>query len=93
MKLMKILDNESVVPVSCLYLNGYSFGDRILEDLVVKLTIVDGKLTAHADWPKGLDADYWAERAVEFAMDMDVFSSTKALDNDDGFILFESGQD
>jgi hypothetical protein len=93
MKLMKILDDESVVPTEALYLDGYSFGDRMLEGLSVKFTIVDGNLVATANWPEWLDANYWKEQAVQYALDADTFSSTADNSGDDGFILFETGQD
>lgn len=94
MKLMRILDDESVEQTDELYLDGYSFGDRMLEGLPVKFTLnQEGKLTASADWPKGMDSAYWEERAVQFAMEQDCFSTGSDLSSDDGFILFETGQD
>lgn len=94
MKLMKILDDESVTPVDALYLDGYSFGDRMLEGLSVKFTLnQEGKLEASANWPKGVDANYWSERAIEYAMETDTLSSEPYTMEDDGFILLETGQD
>ena len=94
MKLMRILDDESVEQIDELYLDGYSFGDRMLEGLSVKFTLnQEGKLEATADWPKGMDPEYWSQKAIDFAMEYDCFSTDADLSNDDGFIFLETGQD
>lgn len=94
MKLMKILEDESVVETDALYLDGYGFGDRMLEGLVVKLTLnKDRRVVANANWPKGLDPDYWQERAISHAMEQDTFSTSPMLEDDAGFMLPEHGQD
>lgn len=94
MKLMRILADDEVEPTDELYLDGYSFGDRMLEGLPVKFTLnQEGKLEATADWPKGMDPEYWSQQAIDFAMEHDCFSTDAELSHDDGFILLETGQD
>jgi hypothetical protein len=95
MKLMRILDDESVEQVDELYLDGYFIDDQTLEGLSIKLTLnQEGKLIATADWPIGLDPVYWSDKAVDYAMKSDGLSTDPELIvYDDGFVLFETGQD
>jgi len=98
MKLMKILDEDTVVETDVLYCDGYNFGDRILEGLPVSITVnQEGNLQVHAEWPKGLDSEYWEEKALTYITDMaereEGFSSTPDFEDDDGYILFDEDQD
>lgn len=77
-------DDDHLEEVEELWMDGYQVGERQLEGLPIKITIEDGALTCTADWPKGLDADYWAKRAAEVARHHDVFSTDASLTNDDG---------
>ena len=88
MKLMRILDDESVEQTDELFLDGYSFGDRTLEGLPVKFTLnQENELVATADWPKGTQSTYWSLRAVEFALSHDCFCTGSDLSDDSGFLL------
>jgi hypothetical protein len=95
MKLMKIIDDSTYEEVDELYLDGYGFGDRLLEGLVVKVTLNDEatELQITADWPKGIDPEYWVSQALSHIRDIDNLSTSPDLDNDDGFIDFEITSD
>lgn len=98
MKLMKIVDESTVVETDALYCDGYSFGDRMLEGLPVEITVnQEGNLQISADWPKGLDAEYWKEKALRYVMDMtkqeDNFSTSPTCEDDNGYILFDKAGD
>ena len=95
MKLMKILDDDTYVAVSELWLDGYGFGDRLLEGLPVKVTLnPEGTLLqVTADWPKGIDVEYWTPLALSHLKDIDNLSTTAELIDDDGFIDFEITSD
>lgn len=92
MKLMKHLPDGRIVETNALYFDAYSFGDRLLEGLPVKITIdSSGEPQISADWPKGLDKAYWLDKGkkalMEFIEDDDVFCTSAHLDDDDGFII------
>lgn len=98
MKLMKIVDEDVVVETDALYCDGYSFGDQMLEGLPVKITVnQEGNLQISADWPKGLDAEYWNKTALRCVMNMaereDTFSTTSTFEDDDGYIIFDKAGD
>lgn len=87
MKLKAYDEHDNIHDADALYFDGYCIGERMLEDLPIKIEIQpNGDLQASADWPKGVDAQHWTEVAVRFARQHDVFSTTPELDNDDGFI-------
>lgn len=98
MKLMRY-QSESAVDteeVEALYMDGRSFGGRLLEGVPFKLTInADGQLEAACvyTYSHGINLDYWeklcveyARRCVEYALKADSLSSSIDLDDDDGFI-------
>jgi len=95
MKLKKIIDDSTYEEVDELYLDGYGFGDRLLEGLVVKVTLNDEgtELQITADWPKGIDSEYWIPQALSHLKDIDNLSTSPDLDDDDGFIDFECTSD
>lgn len=75
-------------------LDGYSVGDRQLEDCDFKVTLVDGQVTVDTkeDWSKnsytkGLNKDYWLKRAQQCAEDWDVFQCCKC--GDDAYVEVE----
>lgn len=60
------------------YMNGYSFGDRMLEGIAFKVEIVNGDLVVNFAEPNGiyeqtLDQKYWLEQAQRYAEDEDIF--------------------
>lgn len=88
MRLMQYDANDNEVPADALYFDGYSIGERRLEGLVIKVTMTtDGSdIDISASWPRSVSKSHWLPIAKEFALQNDVFSTTPALDNDDGFI-------
>jgi hypothetical protein len=95
MKLMKIIDDETYEEVKELWLDGYDFGERLLEGLPVKVTLnPEGtQLQISASWPKGMDSEYWTRRALGHLRDTDNLSTVAHPMNDDGFIDFEITSD
>lgn len=91
MKLWKILpDDDTVVPVDALYFDGYDIAERVLEGLLIKVTVVNGKPQLAAKWPHGVDINYYTLVANRFLKDMATqeceFSTTPDLQDDSGFI-------
>ncbi len=88
MRLMQYDANDNEVPADALYFDGYSIGERQLEGLAIKVAMnADGTdIEISADWPQGVSKSHWLPIAKKFALQNDVFSTTSALDNDDGFI-------
>lgn len=87
-ELRKITDEsgKNSEKVDVLYFDGYAIGERLLEGLVLGVTVTDGVIKVHAVWPRGVDAKYWEGIATDFAKYNDVFSTTPDLNDDDGFI-------
>lgn len=92
MKLMSYVvgsDHDSF-EVNYLYLDGYDFGDRIIEGALFQLSIRDGQLFATCHDAKGLDAQYWEKKCVKYALTpYCVLSVSPNLDDDLGFIQQE----
>ena len=85
--------NLQAETIDTLYLNGYSFGERTLEDIVFAITTDGQNLLAKMLIDEGLRKRLRINRkeaerdAVEFALRNDVFSITDKLRDDDGVIL------
>lgn len=65
------------------YLNGYDFGDRLLEGIIFKFEVTkDGNsleasvIPKHTDYFNTLNTEYWFEQAVRYALQTDTFYST-----------------
>ena len=91
MKLMAYTDEECTEshPVDHLFIDGYSFGDRLLEGVMFKLSVVvEGELTAQCQdkYSKGIDWNYWEKVCVEHALEDDCFSTTIEGVDDNGYI-------
>lgn len=90
MRLLKVVEDETIgeVEVDSLYIDGYDFGDRLLENLLIKITLNQEKnnIVITADWPEGLDEKYWTMKAMRYCQDMDMFSTNPDLDDYSGFI-------
>lgn len=89
MRLAKYDETGGVVEVHELFMDGYPVGDRLLEGVPFKLTIKDGKLQAECvnKYTRGIDWAYWEKECAQYALEAgDVFSTTKELNDDDGFI-------
>lgn len=90
MRLMKYTNEHGTASetVDALYMDGYSFGDRLLEGVPFKLTIEGGVLKAECidKYDEGINWPYWEKKCIEFALQDDAFSTSPKLDDDDGFI-------
>lgn len=58
-------------------INGYSFADRILEDVMFDIATVDGKIVAEvvpedAEWFDNFNKEKWLAAAVEYAENTDI---------------------
>lgn len=95
MKLMQIIDDTTYEEVDELWLDGYSFGDRLLEGLPVKVTLDETgtQLQITADWPKGIASEYWTSMALSYIRDIDNLSIDSNLIDDNGFIDYELTSD
>ena len=96
-KFYKFTDNEhnqtTLTPFTHGYVDGYSFGDRLLEGVIFKIYVDQkGKLRAqvHPDSAKyfsKLNTKKWLKEAVEFAKCNDLFQSDPE-ENEDDVILY-----
>lgn len=73
------------------YIDGYVFGDRLLEGVMFKITIDENKqFHAKFAWPdgytEGLNETYWCKEAKECASTRDVFSSGLSRHSTDIFV-------
>ena len=88
--------NQSVwKQVNHAYMDGYHFGDRLLEKVFFKFTVVKNQLKAEVapncvDYFESLNKSKWLKQAVKCAMDYDVFSST-ADGKDNSIVLYRQG--
>ena len=92
MRLMKYLfHSDEVQETDALYMDGYAFGDRLLEGVPFKITIMDGELKAECldKYQPGIDWEHWENTCVRYALNFEVFSTTQDLNDDDGFIDME----
>ena len=94
MQFWKIQEDDQVVPVDALYFDGYDIAERVLEGMVIKVTLKDGKPQLAAKWPHGVDINYYTLVANRYLKDMAIqeceFSTTPDLEDDSGFIIFDS---
>lgn len=94
MQFWKITDDEKVVPVDALYFDGYDIAERVLEGMVIKVTLQDGKPQLAAKWLHGVDTHYYTLVANRYLKDMAIqeceFSTTPDLQDDSGFITLDS---
>ena len=78
--------------VSVAYLDGYNFGDKLLEGVSFKCEINDeGELTAsftnpEGSYEKGLNQKKWVKEAQAYAVDNDIFSEKPDLTGEDLFL-------
>lgn len=81
-------DSEASQEVTELFMDGYSFGDRLLEGVPFHITIVDGSLHAECvdKYDSGINWKYWEDVCQKHAQENDIFSTTAKLDDDQGFI-------
>ena len=67
-------------------IDGYGFGDRLLEGVMFIITIQeDGTLKVEsneecADYMKQLNVEYWNEKALEFVLGYDLFEGMNGED-------------
>lgn len=69
------------------YVNGYAFGDRLLEDVFFEITIVKSRVKAevipeHAEYLADLNAKKWTAAAAKFARETDVLMSKPGGEHD-----------
>jgi hypothetical protein len=88
-RLMKHIDDSGqTVETDALFMDGYTFADRLLEGVPFRLTIKNGELQAEClnKYRKGIDWNYWEQECVRWALQSDVFSTTRELTDSNGFI-------
>lgn len=85
---------DDLVPVDYGYVDGYQFGDRLLEGVMFKITVTkQNKLKAEIapgfeDSLEGLDKKYWLKLAVEHAETVDIFEADSKSSGED-VILYD----
>lgn len=90
-------EDDEIKPRSTMEIDGYHVGDRLLEGVMFKLEVVDGKLTIdHTPSSKtyfasqGLDSKVWFGRLLEYAIAEDVFGEDEvSLVMDDDRYAYE----
>lgn len=71
------------------YIDGYAFGDRLLEGVPFKITVKsDGTLAAslvnpNGGYEKGLNRRKWEKDAKDYAKDCDMFFANADLSGED----------
>jgi hypothetical protein len=85
-------DDDSLVeccgPLDYIIFHGYSFGDRLLEDVEWKAWIENGevRVTTVSDWDSDrylhkLNKELWHERALEHVKQLDIATCPKCRDD------------
>lgn len=93
MKLIKENPDGTFTEVSEAWVNGYDFGDRLLEDVAFKVTCKDGKISVSLEedsYIKTLNIPYWTEKAKQYVMGGEDLSSTSSLEDELVSIVFEA---
>jgi hypothetical protein len=89
-RLLRLLDEDGTraAETPTLYFNGYLVAERLLEDVVVTVTLQDDDLvcTLPPTLPKALNRAHLEAEAKDIAKTLDLFSTTPDLDDDDGVI-------
>ena len=78
LKFYKVSENDILFETDCGWVDGYAFGDRLLDGVMFKITIQNGKLVAEVDkraqyYFAQLNQDMWLKAAAEFAYQQDIF--------------------
>jgi len=92
MKIIKILDEDTVIETDVLYCNKYKFGDQIPKGFPVKITLnQEGELEVSADWPEAFNPEYLKEKALRYVIEMielgETFSTMPDSEEEDGYII------
>ena len=88
----------TLTPVDAGYIDGYLFGDRLLEGCIFKITVTDqNKLVAEvtpdcASYFEGLAKNKWLTAAVKCAEDNDIFGGLDWIQNkiNDEVVLYDT---
>ena len=94
-------DDEFGQQYSKAYLDGYSFGDRMLEGLIFEYTLdlegylIIGLWENQFNKATGLDLDHWLKLGLEFGIEHDIFSEKPEFDGgaELAFVYNESFED
>jgi len=91
----KFMTDRGEIPYA--FVNGYNFGDRLLEGVMFKITITkNNKFKAEAlrkdmDYLKGLNLKKWLGSAEAFANSNDIFY-TNEKENEEAWVVDEQGR-
>lgn len=93
-RLLRTINDEckTVEDVDALYFDGYGFGDQQLEGVVIKLTLNSSGqpvIDIATGLPRGVSKADVKRDALDYALGLDVFSVTPALEDDDGVLWNE----
>jgi hypothetical protein len=83
------VDGDDKLDTDTVVINGYNFGDRLLDGVLFSLKIVDGGLEATMEednYTKGLNKPYWEEACLEWCIENDVFG------DDEICLIMEDGK-
>ena len=86
-------DFFEAVTTDAVYINGYSFGERQLEDIPFRITTNGTELFAEMLLSESLQKRMCIDKAqaekdaIAFALENDVFSASPDLSDDDGLII------
>jgi hypothetical protein len=89
-------DDPSKPLVKVAYLDGYLFGERMLEGVVFKFEITPhGKMKAsflnpNGIYEQGLNQKKWLKDALAFAKEHDIFDDSPTLDGEQVLLIFEN---
>jgi hypothetical protein len=81
-------------PADSGWIDGYCFGDRLLEGVMFRICVgADGRLAAEvgpasAAYFDGLNGKRWLNEAVAYAARLDMFASSETA-NDDAVVLYD----
>ena len=71
-------DNECNKKLDFVYVHGYDFGDRLMEGVMFKVKVIDGKpecFGLHPDsepYMTQFNWDYWKKRCNEYCINLDI---------------------
>lgn len=95
-KLYGFINETQAREVDVLYLDGYNFGDRLLEGVIFQIRVAPGgdNLAVSVDgqdekYLKDLNSRKWLNEAREYALTTDVLSTERDMSHDAGFIVKE----
>lgn len=95
-KLYGFINETQAREVDALYLDGYNFGDRLLEGVIFHVRVAPGgdDLAVSVDgqdekYLKDLNARKWLREAKKHALTTDVLATERDMSDDAGFIVKE----